>query len=80
MTEFTILGVTNRIDMENDDNNESSNNNNKAFQIQLKDEFSWFLSDEFKELRANFGREYYNEYISSKQQQQKIDEEDGKEI
>ena len=71
MTELVILGVVNRLDMENDDLDKT----NKAFQIQLKDEFNWFLSDEFKRLRENFGKEYYNEYISSKQQQQKTEED-----
>jgi hypothetical protein len=75
MTELTILGVTDRLDMENDDPDKT----NKAFQIQLKDEFSWFLSDEFKKLRENFGKEYYDEYVSSKQQQQQKIEEDEKE-
>jgi hypothetical protein len=32
MTELNILGVTDRLDMENDDND----SDNKAFQIQLK--------------------------------------------
>src|SRR5215212_1174820 len=68
MTELTILGVTDRLEMQNNNGDSSSNNN--AFQIQLKDEFKWFLSDEFKELRGNFGKEYYSEYVSSKQQQE----------
>lgn len=80
MTELTILGVTDRLEMQN--NNGDSSNNNNAFQIQLKEEFRWFLSDEFKQLRENFGKEYYDEYISSKkkEQQQKIeDQEEEKE-
>jgi len=80
MTELTILGVTDRLEMQN--NNSDSSSNNNAFQIQLKEEFRWFLSDEFKQLRENFGKEYYDEYISSKkeEQQQKIeDQEEEKE-
>ncbi len=79
MTELVILGVVDRLDMENYSPN---NSNNKAFQIQLKQEFNWFLSNEFKELRENFGKEYYNEYRFSKQQQktdEKEEEEDGEE-
>ncbi|MGE5634467.1 MAG: hypothetical protein ACM3VV_04500 [Deltaproteobacteria bacterium] len=60
MTELVILQVVDRLDMDNSNNN----NNNNAFQIQLKQEFNWFLSDEFENLRKNFGKEYYNEYIS----------------
>jgi hypothetical protein len=75
MTELTILGVTDRLDMENDNNDSSS----KAFQIQLKQEFNWFLSDEFKQLRENFGKEYYNEYVSSKQEEQESEEKEEQE-
>jgi hypothetical protein len=68
MTELVILEIVDRLIMD------SSNNN--IFQIQLKDEFRWFLSDEFKKLRNNFGKEYYDEYISSKQQQEKTEEKE----
>jgi hypothetical protein len=63
MTELVILEIVDRLDMDNSINN----NNNNAFQIQLKHEFNWFLSDEFKNLRANFGDEYYNEYVGRKE-------------
>ncbi len=63
MTELVILQVVDRLDMDN------SNNNNNAFQIQLKQEFNWFLSNEFKNLRANFGKEYYNEYVEKKEKE-----------
>jgi hypothetical protein len=80
MTELVILEIVDRLEMQN---NNPYNNNNTAFQIQLKDEFSWFLSDEFKKLRQDFGKEYYDEYISSKQQesqqQQETEDEDQEE-
>jgi hypothetical protein len=79
MTELVILEIVDRLEMEN---NNPYNNNNNAFQIQLKDEFSWFLTDEFKKLRQDFGKEYYDEYISSKQesqQQQETEDEDHQE-
>jgi hypothetical protein len=63
MTELVILQVVDRLDMDNSNNK----NNNNAFQIQLKQGFNWFLSDEFKKLRANFGKEYYNEYVETKE-------------
>ena len=65
MAEFVFLKIVDRLEMQN--NNPSDN---KSFQIRLKDEFKWFLSNEFKELRQNFGKEYYDEYVSSKQQEQ----------
>ena len=73
MTELVILEIVDKLNMD------SSNNN--VFQIQLKQEFKWFLSDEFKKLRQDFGKDYYHEYISSKQeqQQQKTDEDNDNE-
>ena len=59
MTELVILQVVDRLDMDNS----NYNNNNNTFQIQLKQEFNWFLSDEFRNIRANFDKEYYNEYV-----------------
>ena len=58
MAEFVFLKIVDRLEMQN--NNPSDN---KAFQIQLKEEFKWFLSNEFKQLRENFGKEYHDEYI-----------------
>src|SRR5215212_11051406 len=80
MTELTILGVTDRLEMQNNNGDSSSNNN--VFQIQLKEEFKWFLSDEFKQLRGNFGKEYHDEYIASKQEkeQKPSEEEEGEDI
>ena len=75
MTELVILQVVDRLDMDNSNNN---NNNNNAFQIQLKQEFNWFLSDEFKKLRKNFGKEYYNEYISKQKDEKNNSNDDTK--
>jgi len=74
MLELVILEIVNKLDMD------SSNNN--VFQIQLKEEFKWFLSDEFKQLRGNFGKEYHDEYIASKQEkeQKPSEEEEGEDI
>ena len=70
-----FLKIVDRLDMEN--NNPS--NQNKAFQIQLKQEFKWFLTPEFKKLRENFGKEYHDEYIASKQpDQQKTENQQEK--
>ena len=71
MTELVILEIVNKLNMN------SSNNN--VFQIQLKEEFNWFLSDEFKNLREDFGKEYYNEYVSSKQEKEQKSEEEQQE-
>jgi predicted ArsR family transcriptional regulator len=76
MTELVILEIVNKQNMD------SSNNN--VFQIQLKEEFNWFLSDEFKKLREDFGKEYYDEYVKSKQEKQeqetKEEQEEDKDI
>lgn len=72
MTELIVLGIGNRIALDN--------NNNNAFQIQLNPEFEWFLSPEFKKLREDFGKEYYNEYLAAKQaQREKREEEEDSE-
>lgn len=49
MTEFKGLGVVDMINGEHQ---------NSEITIQLKKEFSWFLSDEFKKLRDNFTLDY----------------------
>ena len=75
MTELVILEIVDRLEMQNN----NPPNNNSAFQIQLKDEFRWFLSDEFKKLRQDFGKEYYDEYISSKQESKEIEDQEQEE-
>ena len=51
MVEFKGLGI---IDMINDEQQNSEKT------IQIKKEFSWFLSEEFKKLRDNFNFDYEN--------------------
>lgn len=70
MAEFVFLQLVDRIDMQN-----SNPNDHKTFQIRLKDEFNWFLTPEFKKLRQNFGKEYHEEYIASKQEEQQQKDE-----
>jgi hypothetical protein len=60
MTEFTVLEIVNKIRLDSDDNN-------SAIQIQLKEEFEWFKSEEFRCLRENFGKEYHKQYLQEKQ-------------
>jgi hypothetical protein len=72
---LVILEIVDRLEMQNN----NPPNNNSAFQIQLKDEFRWFLSDEFKKLRQDFGKEYYDEYISSKQESKEIEDQEQEE-
>ena len=71
MTELAILEIVNKLNMDSSDNN--------VFQIQLKEEFKWFLSNEFKQLRGNFGKEYHDEYIDSKQEKEQKSEEEQEE-
>ena len=58
MTEFVALGLANDINLDSEDN--------AVRQIQLKGEFEWFQSEEFKKLRNNFGKEYYQQYVEEK--------------
>ena len=60
MTEFVALGLANDINLDSEDNS--------VRQIQLKGEFEWFQSEEFKKLRNNFGKEYYQQYVEEKTQ------------
>lgn len=71
MESFVFLQLVERTDTQNTTFNP---NDRKPFQIRLLDEFKWFLTDEFKKLRENFGEEYHDEYLASKQQQK---EEEG---
>lgn len=59
MTEFTALELVDKITLGREEN--------APIQIQLKDDFSWFLTDEFRELRSGFGEEYIKEYLEEKQ-------------
>jgi hypothetical protein len=59
MTEFTVLGIVNKINLDSNDNS--------AIQIQLKEDFDWFKSEEFRHLRENFGKEYHKQYLQEKQ-------------
>lgn len=72
MSEFVFLQLVDKIEMQN-----SNPNDNKAFQIQLKEDFKWFLTDEFKELRENFGKEYHDEYVASKKEKQQSKDNDN---
>lgn len=59
MTEFIVLEIVNKISLDSNDNS--------AIQIQLKEEFDWFKSEEFRWLRGNFGKEYHKQYLQEKQ-------------
>ena len=43
------------------------NNNTSEFEIELREEFKWFLTDEFQELREDFIPEYNSEYLKDKE-------------
>jgi hypothetical protein len=58
MTEFDALGLVDKLSL--------GSEANAPIQIQLKPEFNWFLSDEFKQLRDGFGNEYLEEYLQEK--------------
>ncbi|MGD1837439.1 MAG: hypothetical protein ACPKPY_05210, partial [Nitrososphaeraceae archaeon] len=62
MTEFTALELVHKITLGDEEN--------APIQIQLKGDFKWFLSEEFKNLRDNFGKEYLNEYLMKKNELQ----------
>jgi len=69
MTEFTALDLVNEISLGSEDNSPK--------QIQLKQDFSWFLTEEFKKLRSGFGKEYIKEYLEEKESNWlKADDED----
>lgn len=74
MEEFNFLKLVDRIEMQN-----SNPNDHRTFQIQLKEEFEWFLTDQFKKLREDFGKEYHDEYVVSKLQQQEEQQEQQEE-
>jgi hypothetical protein len=59
MTEFTALELVNKLSL--------GSEVNAPIQIQLKQEFDWFLTDEFKKSRDGFGNEYINEYLQEKE-------------
>ena len=58
MTEFLVLRMVNKIEL--------GESNNALIQYKLDEDFNWFLSEEFKNLRNNFGKEYHQEYIDEK--------------
>jgi hypothetical protein len=59
MTEFTALELVDKLSL--------GSEANAPIQIQLKQEFDWFLTDEFKKSRDGFGNEYINEYLQEKE-------------
>ena len=59
MTEFTALELVDKLSLGSEPN--------APIQIQLKQEFNWFLTDEFKKLRDGFGNEYIYEYLQEKE-------------
>jgi hypothetical protein len=59
MTEFTALDLVDELSLGSEENSPK--------QIQLKQDFSWFLTEEFKKLRSAFGKEYIKEYLEEKQ-------------
>jgi hypothetical protein len=63
MTEFTALELVDKLSL--------GSEANAPVQIQLKQKFSWFLTDEFNKFRANFGKEYLNEYLEEKEDNKK---------
>ena len=43
------------------------NNYTDEFEIELKEEFKWFLTEEFQKLREDFIPEYNSEYLKDKE-------------
>jgi hypothetical protein len=61
MTEFLVLGIVKKTTSVYGSITEPT-----LIQYQLDSKFDWFLSDEFKKLRANFGIEYHKQFINEK--------------
>ena len=59
MTEFYVLGIVDKIEL--------GEENNSPMQFRLDSDFKWFLSDDFRNLRNDFGKEYHSEYIRKKE-------------
>ena len=60
MTQFMVLGIVKKIELGND------GTRSPLLQFKLHPKFDWFLSEEFKNLRNNFGKEYHKELIDEK--------------
>ncbi len=60
MTQFMVLGMVKKIELGND------GTRSPLLPFKLHPKFDWFLSEEFKNLRNNFGKEYHKELIDEK--------------